>query len=130
MSKEKEAVDAYMATIDRMEPNVAPIDASAFYASAAISLKRIADLLELSMKMSSVSRSALNTNDQILLDEGTELLNLMCEKGTLDDQNGGLICIGCGSPMKMSKIKHTEDCLWIAACKLIAMPIDIKEHEQ
>lgn len=38
--------DAYRETIDRIEPDVAAIDASAFYASAAISLKRIADALE------------------------------------------------------------------------------------
>jgi hypothetical protein len=44
--KEKKAVDAYLATIDRIEPDVHPIDASAFYASAAISLKRIADQME------------------------------------------------------------------------------------
>lgn len=36
----------YMATIESIEPNVHPIDASAFYASAAISLKRIADVAE------------------------------------------------------------------------------------
>jgi hypothetical protein len=46
MSKESEAVDAYMATIARLEPDIAMIDAGAAYASAAISLKRIADALE------------------------------------------------------------------------------------
>lgn len=35
--------DAYMNTVDRLEPDIHPIDASAFYASAAISLRRIAD---------------------------------------------------------------------------------------
>lgn len=44
--RERKAVDAYMATVDRLEPDIAPIDAAAFYASAAISLKRIADALE------------------------------------------------------------------------------------
>jgi hypothetical protein len=41
--KMRRDVDAYTATIDRLEPDIAMIDASAFYASAAISLKRIAD---------------------------------------------------------------------------------------
>lgn len=36
----------YGFTIDSIEPNIHPIDAVAFYASAAISLKRIADALE------------------------------------------------------------------------------------
>jgi hypothetical protein len=45
MSAEKEHVDAYLATVARLEPDIAMIDASAFYASAAISLKRIADIL-------------------------------------------------------------------------------------
>lgn len=40
------SVDAYIATVDRLEPDIAPIDAAAFYASAAVSLKRIADVLE------------------------------------------------------------------------------------
>lgn len=39
--------DYYGETVDRFEPNIAHVDASAFYASAAISLKRIADTLEL-----------------------------------------------------------------------------------
>lgn len=38
--------DAYGFTIDSIEPDIASIDAGAFYASAAISLKRIADALE------------------------------------------------------------------------------------
>lgn len=46
MSGEKERVDDYLSTIARLEPDISIIDASAFYASAAISLKRIADHLE------------------------------------------------------------------------------------
>jgi hypothetical protein len=38
--------NAYLETIERLEPNISPIDASAFYGSVAISLKRIADLFE------------------------------------------------------------------------------------
>lgn len=40
-------LEVYQETIGRMEPDIAPVDASAYYASAAISLKRIADALEL-----------------------------------------------------------------------------------
>lgn len=39
-------VDYYLGTLARLEPDIAAIDASAFYASAAISLKRIADALQ------------------------------------------------------------------------------------
>lgn len=46
MSGEKNRVDGYLGTVGRLEPDIHPIDASAFYASAAISLKRIADALE------------------------------------------------------------------------------------
>lgn len=46
MVGEKERVDGYIATIERMEPDINPVDASAFYALAAISLKRIADAAE------------------------------------------------------------------------------------
>ncbi len=38
--------DAYLDTLRRMEPEIHPVDAAAFYASASISLKRIADSLE------------------------------------------------------------------------------------
>jgi hypothetical protein len=46
MSGEQERLNAYLKTIERMEPDVAAIDASFAYASVAISLKRIADTLE------------------------------------------------------------------------------------
>lgn len=42
----KDRVDGYMATIERLEPDIHAIDAAAAYASIAISLKRIADGLE------------------------------------------------------------------------------------
>lgn len=38
----KDAGEAYLATLARMEPDIAPVDASAYYASAAISLKTLA----------------------------------------------------------------------------------------
>lgn len=38
--------DAYLATLDRMEPDIAMVDAAAGWASIAISLKRIADAQE------------------------------------------------------------------------------------
>lgn len=43
--------DAYLATVESLEPSIHPIDASAYYASAAISLKRIADSLEELIKL-------------------------------------------------------------------------------
>ena len=46
MASEAERVKAYQDTIARLEPEIWHIDASAYYASAAISLKRIADALE------------------------------------------------------------------------------------
>lgn len=45
MATDLEKGNAYSQTIKRLEPEIAPIDAAAFYASAAISLKRIADVL-------------------------------------------------------------------------------------
>lgn len=38
--------DGYGFTVDSIEPNIWPIDASAYYASSSISLRRIADALE------------------------------------------------------------------------------------
>lgn len=38
--------DAYQKTVDRLEPDVTPVDADPARASIAISLKRIADVLE------------------------------------------------------------------------------------
>ena len=38
--------EEYLNTVKRLEPDIHPIDAGAFYASAAISLKRIADALD------------------------------------------------------------------------------------
>lgn len=38
--------DAYLKTVERLEPEITPIDTPAALASIAISLRRIADLLE------------------------------------------------------------------------------------
>ena len=43
---EKERVDAYLNTINRLEPDITMIDRDAALASISISLKRIADTLE------------------------------------------------------------------------------------
>lgn len=45
MKTPNDALDAYQETIARLEPDIHMIDAGAFYASAAISLKRIADVM-------------------------------------------------------------------------------------
>lgn len=46
MAGERERVEGYLDTVGRLEPDIHPVDASAFYASAAISLRRIADSIE------------------------------------------------------------------------------------
>lgn len=46
ITKPKDRVDAYLHTVDRMEPDITPVDLTAAAASIAISLKRIADSLE------------------------------------------------------------------------------------
>lgn len=46
MRARQEAVDGYVNTVERLEPDIHPIDASAFYASSAISLRRMADAAE------------------------------------------------------------------------------------
>ena len=46
MTGEQERVDAYLDTVKRMEPDIAMVDRDAALASIAISLKRIADVLE------------------------------------------------------------------------------------
>lgn len=46
MTGEKERVDAYLDTVKRMEPDIAMVDRDAALASIAISLRRIADVLE------------------------------------------------------------------------------------
>lgn len=38
--------DGYIATVDRLEPKIYPIDSAAGWSSIAISLKRIADYLD------------------------------------------------------------------------------------
>lgn len=42
---EKERVDAYLETVERIEPDIAMMDRDATLTSIAISLKRIADVL-------------------------------------------------------------------------------------
>lgn len=46
MSQEQSRVSAYLATLDRMEPNLVMVDQDATLASIAISLKRLADRLD------------------------------------------------------------------------------------
>lgn len=60
----KEEFDPYLATIDRLEPDIAMIDARAGAASIAISLRRIADALDTQNKvlgqiLASIQRSGL-----------------------------------------------------------------------
>ena len=46
MPAAKDSLTAYIDTIERLEPDITPIDMTAAAASIAISLKRIADALE------------------------------------------------------------------------------------
>ena len=46
MAGEQERVDAYLATVQRMEPDIAMVDRDAALASIAISLRRIADVMD------------------------------------------------------------------------------------
>lgn len=47
MAGEQDRLKAYLNTVIRLESDITPIDANAAYASIAISLKRIADLMQL-----------------------------------------------------------------------------------
>lgn len=51
MADEKAKANAYLATLGRVEPEIAMINPETFYASAAINLKRIADALDAKNKL-------------------------------------------------------------------------------
>ncbi len=51
------SIDTYLETIERLEPEIAVIDTGAFNASAAISLKRIADAMEFFVKLAKEEQS-------------------------------------------------------------------------
>ena len=63
--------NAYLDTLNRMEPDIHPVDPSAFYASAAISLKRIADsfqvLQDLEMQSAAAGRASTENLRRALL---------------------------------------------------------------
>lgn len=61
-SPEGRRAQAYLETIDRIEPEIAMIDPAAFYASAAISLKRLADAAE------ALTKAVKNRNKLMALD--------------------------------------------------------------
>lgn len=70
-SVKAEQVDAYLYTIERIEPDVAMIDPGAFYASAAISLKRMADAAEEQTKIArAAARAHLPMDDEWLKQKG------------------------------------------------------------
>jgi predicted glycosyltransferase len=59
---EQERVDAYLATVERFEPDIAMTDSGAYGTSIAVSLKRIADYLETTnMHLSNISELLLRT---------------------------------------------------------------------
>lgn len=43
-------IDEYLKTVDRLEPEISPVDTTAALTSIAISLKRIADMIEFLIK--------------------------------------------------------------------------------
>jgi hypothetical protein len=51
-----EIIEGYQGTVKRLEPDIHMIDAGAFYASAAISLKRIADAYETMLESEHIRR--------------------------------------------------------------------------
>lgn len=55
----KTSDEGYIATVESLEPHIHSIDASAYYASAAISLKRIADALEQNSKYEEIEPPAI-----------------------------------------------------------------------
>lgn len=50
MAGEKESVEAYLKTVDRLEPDITPIDLDAGIASIAVSLRSIGITLDLILK--------------------------------------------------------------------------------
>lgn len=67
MAGEKDRVEGYLATVDRLEPVIHPIDADAFYASAAISLKRIADAADIANRLEAIKLLASGYGENNLL---------------------------------------------------------------
>ncbi len=59
MAGEKERVDAYLNVVRRLEPDVTMIDPDAGIASIAISLKRIADSLDLLVETKKITPHTL-----------------------------------------------------------------------
>lgn len=60
---EVERVNVYLNTVNRLEPEIAPLDRDAALASIAISLKRIADVLESDTKFEQLMNSIINGID-------------------------------------------------------------------
>lgn len=83
---EARRVDAYQDTIRRIEPDVAPIDAAAYYASAAIGLKRIADALEAQTDHLTAIVAKLNT----ALTRGEPITDPGMSAADLQGRNAGL----------------------------------------
>ncbi len=80
MSKEKKAVDDYLETVDRLEPSIHPIDPGAFYASAAISLKRIADASEAIAKSTAkIANPPMEIKGQMFVGEGKNIQDIISE---------------------------------------------------
>jgi len=58
-------VDSYLHTVARLEPDIHPIDASASHASQSISLRRIADGLDLLVGIIKILAEAMAEEDDV-----------------------------------------------------------------
>lgn len=68
-----DAASVYLDTVSRLEPNIGMIDEGAFYASAAISLKRIADTLEKNERRDEIYSQIFNA-----LKHGSDDAHIVC----------------------------------------------------
>jgi hypothetical protein len=74
--------EAYLATVDSLEPNIKMIDAGAFYASAAISLKRIADTIDKQPTTDDIEEVAqIISNYFEITSAGLKIINALAQAG-------------------------------------------------
>lgn len=76
----------YTATVGRLEPDISMIDPGAFYASAAISLKRIADALDNTLPSDEIGNAAIVIHEFFIgpgvMDKaGLPLINHLAQNG-------------------------------------------------
>lgn len=123
MSALKDRVDGYMATIERLEPEIHAIDAAAAYASIAISLKRIADSFDkLGRSAKDATKSIRMLTQDLAQDDMYAFLEEIADNPTIDDNNGGTICRCCGEAYSVGQINHHPGCLWVKVMTFLERP--------